>query len=480
MKPTSNHFLLGVIFGVGISLISFNIHRLSYEYDGLSLGLLLNNKQNYYWSNNNNNKPEEVEEDEEEEAKLDNFNNNNENGNTVINSMVIPFEEDDNSSLLLLEDEEQTNLSSIIVDRDEEEDDLMLQNNVAISWEMVPAKYKINQTEIIRQKRLARKLGIRGPKFFTYNPSGGYGNQRYQIRWAIIAANAMNRTLILPAISPHSSMWYGYNKWRGEDLVPASQVLDMRALSRVVKRGVLTHNDTLSSLREYYLKNLSFWEYEKKYEGYWSYGKIEKLFLDSKVDVLVWKKHSIWTCCGAVAKWKEFYARHIFFNQHLKMLSKTLIESVLPAGVREYNAVHVRRGDHTMHDRKSPSEYFKHHSLHLYERALPIYVATDEPDRKWFSLWERRKQYRRYFSKLIFWSDLPQNLIRLELKNYPKAMHRDILGFLEILISSRAKRWEGSDKSTFSMAIYYTRKYPEARIISTNLSLPRFPNVKLE
>ena len=39
-------------------------------------------------------------------------------------------------------------------------------------------------------------------KFFVYQPTGGWGNQRMILKSAIAAANAMGRVLVLPMISP--------------------------------------------------------------------------------------------------------------------------------------------------------------------------------------------------------------------------------------------------------------------------------------
>ena len=39
-------------------------------------------------------------------------------------------------------------------------------------------------------------------RFFVYQPTGGWGNQRMILASAIVVANAMNRTLVLPMIAP--------------------------------------------------------------------------------------------------------------------------------------------------------------------------------------------------------------------------------------------------------------------------------------
>lgn len=43
-------------------------------------------------------------------------------------------------------------------------------------------------------------------KFFVYQPTGGWGNQRMILKSAIAAANAMGRVLVLPMISPRKNL----------------------------------------------------------------------------------------------------------------------------------------------------------------------------------------------------------------------------------------------------------------------------------
>lgn len=49
-------------------------------------------------------------------------------------------------------------------------------------------------------------------KYFVYQPSGGWGNQRIILQNAIAAANAMKRVLVLPPIAPHNFLYHGYNE----------------------------------------------------------------------------------------------------------------------------------------------------------------------------------------------------------------------------------------------------------------------------
>jgi len=71
-------------------------------------------------------------------------------------------------------------------------------------------------------------------KFFCYQPSGGWGNQRYILRWAMIAAAAMKRTLLVAPIAPHSDIWHGFNEFNKSQVVSAGLILDIRAIQKAM------------------------------------------------------------------------------------------------------------------------------------------------------------------------------------------------------------------------------------------------------
>lgn len=338
-----------------------------------------------------------------------------------------------------------------------------------VLWHMVDPKYKVDGPRMLAEKREAEQNGQRPPKYFFYQPSGGFGNQRYDLMWAMIAANAMERTLIVPPIGPHTSMYWNYNRVPRNELLPMAQVLNMEALSRAVKHGVLSFNDTVLRLRQYLPSQLSFNTYVRPESVQWlSHRRIRQMWIGVKEDVVFWSKASMWCCCGTSKSYKDYYARHVMFNNHFKSLARRLIYQRVKNGT--YNAVHVRRGDHVQKDRASALSYFQQHHLEKFNKSVPLYVATDEKDRSFFDDWLKRKPA---FKELIFWQDLNQEEIQSELQQYPKRMTGDVLGFLEMLICAFARRWEGSKGSTFSSAIQRTRAYRELRWI--NFTWPEKP-----
>ena len=320
-----------------------------------------------------------------------------------------------------------------------------------------------------------------GKKYFFYQPSGGWGNQRYILRWAILAANAMNRTLAVAPLAPHSDIWTGYNQWKKEHLLPANKVLDVRALTEAVNQGVVFLDDIPSRVIQRAMDESSL-SVKIHVKGHYVDRTATKkkwlIYKESYIrdtwgndleDIIFWDKMSMWICCATdFGPDQVWYGRHIMFNRKFKLFVKKLTENIIP-----YNAIHVRRGDMTISkDRKTADIYFKVHHLEKFDLDLPLYVATNEPDRVWF---EPLKSLDR-FKKLVFWSDLDQNSLQTFLKDFPTSMKGDVSGFIDQLICGNAVKWEGSQKSTFSDAITTIRAAPQLREI--DWSFPLKPSIR--
>jgi hypothetical protein len=319
----------------------------------------------------------------------------------------------------------------------------------------------------------------KGTKYFFYQPSGGWGNQRFIIRWAMMVANAMNRTLAMSPLAAHSDIWTGYNQWRKEDLLPADKVLDVRALDEAIDRGVVflddiparivqrIQNETYMTVRTHVKGH--YVNRERKRLLIYKEADIRESWLSVQEDVVFWDKMSMWQCCTTdFLPDTVWYGRHIMFNQAFKSLARALTAHLGP-----YNAVHVRRGDMTISkDRRTAEVYYKVHRLDAFDKTLPLYIATNEKDLSWFDALKLPGR----FTKLVFWDDLNQNLLEETLTNFPQAMKGDILGFIDMLICGNAVKWEGSRKSTFSAAISSIRVSPPLR--SLHWEFPPKPSVR--
>lgn len=294
-------------------------------------------------------------------------------------------------------------------------------------------------------------------KYFVFQPSGGWGNQRMLLRWAMRAANAMDRILIVPMVAPHNKMWQGYDRLNASDMVAVDRVLDLDALEAGTVRGIRVWRGHLRDLPKALpgtwktnlgLRPTTKWLKENAIRAKWRN-------LDERV--VFWQKASMWECCGG----GELMTPYIMFNDEFKHISLELAKILFNKDngddgdnvFGKYNAVHVRRGGgHTRIDRRSAEHYY---DMKLIPNKLllemPLYVATDEKNKTWFEHW-KTKGYR-----LSFWADIvkadTQGLSRKFINSYPRSMRNDVIGFIEQLICARANKWTGSDGSTFSFSI---------------------------
>ena len=311
-------------------------------------------------------------------------------------------------------------------------------------------------------------------KFFVYQPSGGWGNQRLILGWAMIAANAMNRTLILPVAAHHSNFWQNFNKHKPEDVTPMHKILDIDALSKALINGVRVSTLTIPDL-EILLEHRTWLRYEKPQvlrgttkENWWGDKFIRSQWMKKRTpDFIFWHKTSMWKCCGAELATRNWLNRHIIFHKHLKALAKLL---AIPLG--KFNAVHVRRNDHVggkNSDRASPEVYYARHELGRFDKNIPLYIATDEVDHAWFDPLKNALGFKR----LMFWNDLNKGILDRALERYPLAMRNDVLGFIEQLICANGVMFEGSVKSTFSFAIDFIKRHDLLREL--HFQLPSRP-----
>lgn len=317
-------------------------------------------------------------------------------------------------------------------------------------------------------------------KYFVYQPSGGWGNQRYILRWAIIVANAMGRTLVVSPLAPHSDIWHGYNEWNKDQVLAADLVLDVKALNQAVNKGVVFINDTPARVMQR-IANETKLTSKVFVKGHYTSNLRKKLLIykeseismnwgNVKEDVVFWDKMSMWQCCVTdFLPDSVWYGRHIIFNEYFKSLALRLVKGFYP-----FNAVHVRRGDMTISkDRKTAEVYYRAHHLESFDKSPPLYVATNENDATWFDAWLEPGR----FTKLVYWKDLDVQAIERELEQFPASMKGDVLGFIEQLICGNAVKWEGSKKSTFSATISSIRVAPQLREIEW--SFPPKPSIRM-
>ena len=72
-----------------------------------------------------------------------------------------------------------------------------------------------------------------GRKYFVYQPSGGVSNQLLLLEAALLISHALNRTLVVPPVAPHTSGWWNYNAVHKDKLLSIDHVINAKNLSKI-------------------------------------------------------------------------------------------------------------------------------------------------------------------------------------------------------------------------------------------------------
>ena len=341
-------------------------------------------------------------------------------------------------------------------------------------------------------------------KYFVYQPTGGWGNQRLEMLYAICNCLLWNRTLILPAVAAHTNGWTGYQSWTKDQLLSAADVLDIEHMNALLP--TLAWGGTLAELQEA-AGHLSWSITSKPRTGQWSWGRIRGSYIRNRANVIYWNKASMFMCCAHQPRMKDAAATHITFSPRIRAVARRATAKLgLPdfawtdrKGVTRtyagYNAIHVRRGDHKNYLRRRPDWYMRrmgrggliqipsgygeseaHRASPRVAAAvangrLPVYVATDEKNRAWFDPFKiacqkpgvcmvgnRNMKWGGY--ELFFAEDLDFALLERELfDQLPAETRNDVLGFVEQVVTARSWRFSGAGHSTFSYAINFSRRH---------------------
>lgn len=67
-------------------------------------------------------------------------------------------------------------------------------------------------------------------KYFVYSPSGGLNNQRMEFEYSLHISKMLGRTLLIPMLAPHTSLWRNYQKVKFSDLCPVHLIFDVKCL----------------------------------------------------------------------------------------------------------------------------------------------------------------------------------------------------------------------------------------------------------
>jgi len=139
---------------------------------------------------------------------------------------------------------------------------------------------------------------------------------------------------------------------------------------------------------------------------------------------------------------QQWIIKHFRYGPSVRAIVDKIVERI----GSEFNAIHVRRTDHPA--RKFPVDYW----LASLEHAncttdVPLYVATDERDRRYFNLF-KEKGYK------LHWASDFHDLLKF---NISPDIIEDFTGIHEQLLCEKAAKFVATPGSTFSILILRNR-----------------------
>lgn len=329
-------------------------------------------------------------------------------------------------------------------------------------------------------------------RYFVYQTSGGFNNQRILFENALIVCQLLNRTCVAPPSAPHTNYFQKYNIQPGDKLTSMQRVLNFKELKKIVDVVAVPQGQSFMDwLNMRKQEGDGSWKYVfRDYKNFppgrmpkWTEAGVKRRFGQFKQKFLFFQNTTMWSAFdwkGSMAGWKqklrgkwsahvllEGYGfdylianvvfsvhKHLMYNNVLKRTARKLSESLGVNGAN--NAIHVRRGDKTT---ESNFKKVSHPPYWYLERMLPykdkvpaLYIATDEKNRDFFN------NFKAHGFNVSFWEDLDHTVLLPFLKRYPARMFMDILSVLEQLICTYAIKFLGSGYSTLTTFILRMRK----------------------
>ncbi|KAH9251929.1 hypothetical protein BASA81_010133 [Batrachochytrium salamandrivorans] len=279
-----------------------------------------------------------------------------------------------------------------------------------------------------------------GEKFFIYQPSGGWNNQRLLMENAMVVCLLLNRTCIAPPASPHSNFFRNYNNIPSSGVVAMSRVINFQQLNQVVPVQTIPQGYSFPSFLQHQvfgklsvrtiIKDIS--KYKPGTMTKWAERDIIRLFGNVSADVLYFSNQTMWgtmewrgTVAGRYER-KQVQAAMMPAN-HIKQLARELAERLGP-----YHAVHIRRGDKVGESNflqvSHPPQWWAERIAQYTSETNIVYIATDEAKRIYFDTF-----IRDFGLQPVFFESLPEynTLVKPYLAYFPQRMSMDILGMVE-------------------------------------------------
>lgn len=302
-----------------------------------------------------------------------------------------------------------------------------------------------------------------GEKYFVYQSSGGLSNQRIMLESALIVGKLLNRTVIVPQLGPHTSMWYNFNNIAVHDFIPADLLLDGDSIRSLSKVEFLTGNVTF---RDFIAENENpeTWfrvmrnKLSDKRVFPWDMQYLVNHFAHLDSPVIVFARGTMWECFDFPPEVIDNARRAVRAHPALRRIARDLVTQFFPKG---FNSVHIRfmddDGTYLREGLLKPAPAFIYR-MKAYDKSLPLYIATVP-----------RRRYNGYFKpfsgpfKTIVYGDVLENdpKVREFLGQYTRKMQTTVLGLIEQLVCARADMFIGTGFSTFSEHIRRMRRWRE-------------------
>jgi len=306
-------------------------------------------------------------------------------------------------------------------------------------------------------------------KYFVFQPSGGWNNQRLLLENALIICRLLNRTCVAPPAAPHSNYYPSYNRLPAAAVTGMPRLLNFDKLSEVAPLFAVPQGMTFPAFVDKHIlgqtamsvkiivKDVS--RYRPGTVNKWGERDIIRLFGREDADVLFFANSTMWGTMewkGSIAGWFEKRAvnHRSMPPDHMKRVARRIAEELWP-----YHAVHVRRGDKVGEANfrlvSHGPDWWAARMAEYNATTSKVFIATDEKRRSFFDVFKDAHGF-----SLVFWEDLPrQKLLRQYLAAFPRRMFMDVLGMIEQLLCAYADKFLGSGYSTFTTYILRLRKY---------------------
>ena len=308
-------------------------------------------------------------------------------------------------------------------------------------------------------------------KYFVYQSSGGLSNQRIMLEYALIVGRYLNRTVILPGLGPHTSMWYNFNKIPLEDFLPADELLDFNAMNAFAKvlpiRGITLKRFIMVNENPKTWYRVERNKLAEKRQNPWSLEYVQNTFGNLKDPVLFFARGTMWECFDFSSEVLDAARRSVRAHLSIRKVARNVALRLFPKG---HNALHTRFMDGDGTDlregllKPAPSFIFR---MRKFDKTIPLYVATVPAKRKspYFNAFKEK-------FKLVFGDALERDPeVQQILAGITRRMKETVLGIIEQLVCARAERFLGTGFSTFSEHIRRMRRWRELTAV-TDLTDP--------